>query len=415
MNPYALIILVALLLRFGLAVLADALNARVPRCEVPPEMADRLDAGWLRRAREYLTVNTRFDFWESLFGLLLLLAFWGAGGFNALDLWLRGFGFGPVLTGLLFIGLLLLGNSLLNLPFSIYHTFVIEARFGFNRTTPRLFAVDRVKGLLLALVLGVPLGAGMLWFFEHAGAWAWLYCWLGVTAFTLFIQFLAPVLILPLFNAYTPLEDGELKTAILELARQAAFPLAGVCIMDGSKRSNKANAFFTGFGRFKRIALFDTLTRTLTVPELVGVLAHEIGHFKRHHILQRLLLGMAHTGVLFFLLSLFLTQRGLFDAFRMQHLSVYAGLLFFGILYTPVEMVLDFLVNHLSRRQEYEADRFAQQLTGDPAPLISALKKLSVSSLSDLTPHPFYVGLHYSHPPVLERLRALTPPARLEK
>lgn len=410
MNGYAIIILVCLLLHYGVSTAADWLNLRLPRDRVPPEMAGLLDEGWLHRATAYLRASTRLGFWEELFDLLLLLGFWFCGGFNYVDTGVRALGFGPVVTGVLYMGVLVLANLLLSLPFAIYATFVIEERFGFNRTTPRLFVLDRLKGLMLAVVLGVPLLAAVLAFFEHAGPWAWVWCWLVVVAFSLFVQFLAPVLILPLFNKFVPLEDGELKSAITDMAQRAAFPLRGIVVMDGSKRSSKANAFFVGFGRFKRIALYDTLLRDHSVAELVAVLAHEIGHFKMRHILQRLGLGILHTGVMLFLLSVFLTHRGLFDAFHMQHTSVYAGMIFFGILYTPVELLLSLVVNSISRRQEYAADRFARDLTGSGEPLVTALRKLSINSLNDLSPHPFYVCLHYSHPPILERIRALAGP-----
>ena len=303
--------------------------------------------------------------------------------------------------------MLVIVRTLLSLPFNIYDTFVIEERFGFNKTTPLVFMTDLFKGLGLGIVIGVPILAGVLAFFEYAGALAWLYCWIALTLVTLFLQFIAPTWIMPLFNKFTPLEDGELRESIMAYARRAEFPLENLFVMDGSKRSTKSNAFFTGFGKHKRIALFDTLIAAHAVPELVAVLAHEIGHYKKKHILQGMLISIAHSGVMLFLLSIFLHHQGLFDAFYVKQPSIYAGLIFFGMLYSPIELVISLAMNFLSRRNEYEADRFAIETTPDAEPFIAALKTLSVQNLSNLTPHPFHVALTYSHPPVLQRIQAI--------
>jgi STE24 endopeptidase len=311
------------------------------------------------------------------------------------------------LNGLFYIGILLIGYSLITLPFSIYRTFVIEERFGFNRTTPRTFLVDRIKDLGLAALLDAALLSGILALFEYAGYHAWIYCWIAVTVFSLILQYVAPTWIMPLFNKFTQLEPGELKEAILNYARSVDFPIKNVFVMDGSKRSSKSNAFFTGFGRSKRIALFDTLIKNHTVPELIAVLAHEIGHHKKKHILQDTIINILHAGVLFFVLSIFLGSPGLYDAFYMEQQSIYSGILFFGLLYTPLEMVLSVIMHALSRKNEYEADRFAAETIQHPQHLIEALKKLHTGNLSNLMPHPFYVFLNYSHPPLLQRMRAI--------
>ena len=301
----------------------------------------------------------------------------------------------------------MVASTALGLPFRIYSTFVIEERFGFNRTTGRTFVLDRVKGLALGAVLGGALLAAVLFFFDWAGPLAWLWCWGAVTGFMLTAQFVAPTWIMPLFNTFSPLDGGELKDALLDYARSTQFPLDGITVIDGSRRSAKANAFFTGFGSHKRIALFDTLIEQQTTPELVAIVAHEVGHYKRRHILKGLTLSLAHTGALFWLLSLFLDRPGLFDAFAVPEPSVHAGLVFFGLLFTPIELVLSVLVNSFSRRYEFEADAFAADTTGSAEPLVTALKKLSADSLSNLTPHPLQVFLHHSHPPVLHRITAL--------
>ncbi len=407
MNIYGLIILAALLACYVLELVADRLNLRALDPQLPAEFAGVYDSEKYARSQEYTRTRTRFGLLTGTFDLFLLLLFWQLGGFNWLDQLVRGWGMGPVSTGLAFTGILLLAKTVLSLPFGIYSTFVIEERFGFNRTTPLTFITDLLKGLILAVVLGGPLLAAVFWFFDSAGAMAWLWCWAAVTLFTLVVQFIAPTWIMPLFNKFSPLEEGELREAIFAFAEKVEFSLQNVFVMDGSKRSSKSNAFFTGFGRNKRIALFDTLIAKHTVPELVGVLAHEIGHYKKKHILQGMVISIIHTGVMLYLLSIFIGHQGLFAAFYMEQSSVYVGIIFFGLLFTPIEMILSLLMNLLSRHNEYEADAFAARHTGEPESMIGALKKLAANNLANLTPHPFYVLLHYSHPPLIRRIAAL--------
>lgn len=406
-NPFFLIILCAILIEYTTGLAANLLNLKSLRLELPPAAEGIYPPEDYRKSQEYIRTNTRFDFVASTFSLVVLLSFWFAGGFNYLDQIVRSWGFAPVLSGLFYIGILLIGYGLLMLPFSIYDTFVIEERFGFNRTTRRTFLMDRIKSLGLAAVIGAALLSGVLALFEYVGYYAWIYCWMGVTVFSLILEYVAPTWIMPLFNKFTPLEPGELKEAILSYARSVDFPIKNVFVMDGSRRSSKSNAFFTGFGRNKRIALFDTLIKKHTVPELVAVLAHEIGHYKKKHILQGTIINIAHLGLLFFVLSIFLGSPRLYDAFYMDQPSVYSGILFFGLLYTPLEMILSVAMNALSRKNEYEADRFAAQTVEHPQHLTQALKKLYTGNLSNLTPHPFYVFLNYSHPPLLQRIRAI--------
>jgi STE24 endopeptidase len=407
MNPFAIIILAALILTFALEMIGNLLNLKASKLALPPVVQSIYKYEDYLKSQQYLRVNTRFGLVASGFNLFLLLAFWFSGGFNWFDQIIRAWNFVPLVSGLFYIGILFLTYSLLKLPFSLYATFVIEKRFGFNRTTPRTFWMDQVKGLFLALLLGGLLLAGVLALFQFAGGYAWLYCWAAVVLVSLVMQYVAPVWIMPLFNKFTPMQAGELKDAILKYASSVNFPLRNVMVMDGSRRSSKSNAFFTGFGRNKRIALFDTLINQNTVPELVAVLAHEIGHYKKKHILQGTLIGLFHAGILFFLLSLFLGSSGLYQAFYMRQESVYAGFLFFGLLYSPVELILSILLQMLSRKNEYAADRFAAQTLAEPLTLVSALKKLSAANLSNLTPHPFYVFLNYSHPPLLPRIKAI--------
>jgi STE24 endopeptidase len=407
MNVFSIVILAALILEFTLDLVANLLNLKALKLELPPNLEGIYNAEDYRKSQEYIRATTRFGLLSSTFTSFLLLAFWFSGGFNYFDKVIRAWEFVPVVSGLLYIGILLLAYGLLMLPFSIYSTFVIEDRFGFNKTTPRTFFLDQIKGLALAVLLGGPLLAGILVLFEYAGSYAWLYCWAAVTLFLLAMQYIAPTWIMPLFNKFTPMESGELKEAILRYTRSVNFPIKNVFVIDGSKRSSKSNAFFTGFGRNKRIALFDTLIEKHTVLEMVAVLAHEIGHYKKKHVVQGIVIGILHMGVILFLLSLFLGSPGLYQAFYMTQKSIYAGLLFFGLLYTPMELVLLTVMQVLSRKNEYEADRFAADTIDEPRSLIDALKRLHSTNLSNLTPHPFYVFLNYSHPPLLQRMQAI--------
>ena len=407
MNIYTLIILTTIVLEFMLNLVADLLNLKILSGEIPDEFKQVYDKEKYRKSQEYTRVKTRFGYITSTFGLVTILAFWFLGGFNFLDTIVRHWSLHPIWTGLIYIGILLLTKSIISLPFGIYATFVIEERFGFNKTTPKIFMTDLLKGLLLSMVLGGPLLAGTLAFFQYAGVWAWLYAWMVSTVFTLFIQYIAPTWIMPLFNKFTPLGDGELRDHILDYAGSVNYSLKGVFVMDGSKRSTKSNAFFTGFGKNKRIALFDTLIEKHTVPQMVSILAHEIGHYKKKHILQGTLISIVHMGIIFYLLSLFLTRQGLFQAFYMDRMGIYTGFIFFGMLYTPVELILSIFMQIFSRHNEYQADRFAIETIENPMPFIDALKILSVHNLTNLRPHPFYVFLNYSHPPVLQRIQAI--------
>ncbi len=406
MNIFAIIILATLLVDFILNLVADFYNLKSLDKGLPDEFSDVYDEETYDKSQEYTKVRTRFGFLTSSFNLIVLLVFWFAGGFNWLDEIVRNWELGVLWTGLVYIGLLLLARSVISLPFSIYSTFVIEERFGFNKTTPKTFVLDLVKGLGLSVLLGGPLLAGILAFFTFIDQYAWLYAWGVVTAFTLFIQFIAPTWIMPLFNEFEPLEDGDLRQKIREYANKVNFALEGIYVMDGSKRSSKSNAFFTGFGKNKRIALYDTLIDNHTDDELVAVLAHEIGHYKKKHIIKNISISVVQKCIMFFLLSVFLNSQGLYDAFYMQQTSVYAGLIFFGMLYAPIDMIVSIFMQILSRKYEFEADEFAST-TYQKEPMIEALKKLSKDNLSNLTPHPFYVFLNYSHPPVLQRIRTI--------
>jgi len=407
MNLYAIVILTTLLVGYLLNLVADLLNLRALKHQVPVELDGLYDQEAYRSSQSYIRVGTRFGWVSETWMLVVILVFWFAGGFQVLDGFVRSWSLGPIGSGLAYIGILISGQTLLSLPFQLYSTFVIEARFGFNQTSLATFCADRLKACGLAIVLGGPLLAGLLAFLIYAGPYAWLYCWGVITLFSLALQLIAPTWIMPLFNTFTPLAPGELREAILTYAQAVKFPLDDVYVMDGSKRSSKSNAFFTGFGRHKRIALFDTLVNAHSVPELLSVVAHEVGHYKMRHIVKNMVLGIVHTGVLLYLLSIFLHHPGLFDAFYVTEPSVYAGLVFFGMLYAPVELLLSIGMQIVSRQHEYDADRYAVETAGNPAALGEALKKLALHNLSNLSPHPFYVFLHYSHPPIWQRLQAI--------
>ncbi|NTV98011.1 MAG: M48 family metallopeptidase [Chlorobiaceae bacterium] len=404
MNIYGIVVLLTLVMTFCIKLLSELLNVKAASGGLPREFAEIFDEGAYLKSQEYLRATTRFSLLGAAVDLGVLLLFWFSGGFNILDQFLRSHGFNPVMTGLLYIGSLLLAQAFIDMPFSIYRTFVIEEKFGFNKTTPAVFVSDLLKSLILALLLGGPVMAAILWFFQESGPTGWFLAWAGITFVSLLLQYIAPSWIMPLFNKFVPLEEGELKGSIMKYAADVDFPLSGIFVIDGSKRSSKANAFFTGFGKRKRIALFDTLISNHPVEELVAVLAHEIGHFKKKHIIVNMVLSLVNLGALFFLLSLFMNNSGLFQAFFMKEVSVYGSLIFFLLFYSPVEFVLSLFLQALSRRHEFEADYFAVTTYTAGGALVDALKKLSRSNLSNLTPHPLYVFLNYSHPPVMRRI-----------
>ncbi len=407
MNNIAVIIIAAIIFDYILNGVADHLNLTRLRDDLPEAFRGVYEPDRYRKSQRYLKVNTWFGWVTSTFDVAVILIFWFAKGFPLLDEWVRSFGYGPIITGLVYMAVLFFLKGLLSLPFSIYATFVIEERFGFNKTTWVTFMTDLAKGLLLAVLLGTPLLAGIIAFFVHAGANAWWYCWVAVTLYMLGVQFIAPTWIMPLFNKFTPLEVGELKSAILSYAGSINFPIENVYVMDGSRRSSKSNAFFTGFGKHRRIVLFDTLIKQHTTGELLAVLAHEMGHYKKKHIFQTMILGILQMGIMLYLLSIFISYQGLFDAFYMPQKSVYAGFIFFTMLYSPINFFMGMFMQMLSRKNETEADRFSAETTHDPQSMVAALKKLSVHNLTNLMPHPLYVFLNYSHPPVLQRIRAL--------
>ncbi len=403
MNWYLIVIVTALATSWFLHLLADLLELRALTPVLPTEARDIYDKEKYRRAQDYARSKLIFTQIRSTVMLLVTLLFILLGGFSWLDQQVRSIGLTSISAGLLFIGSLALLSAAVELPFSLHSTFVLEERFGFNKTTARTFVLDLLKVGALSVLLGGPLLAAVLWFFEST---AWLWCWAAVTIFSLLMQFLAPAVLMPLFNKFTPLEDGELRQAVAAYAQAHNFAIQGIYVMDGSKRSAKLNAFFAGFGRFRRIVFFDTLINRLTTDEIVAVLAHEMGHWHHRHIVKTTVALVAQTGLMFYFLSLVLVSPQLHAAFGMEQISVHAGLTFFAFLYSPVELLLSVLFHIFSRRCEYQADAFAAA-SGWSKELISSLKKLAADNLASLTPHPFKVFLEHSHPPVLARIAAL--------
>lgn len=406
MNAYLIFILALLVFNGLLSLIIESLNVTNLSTDIPEEFHGIYDAEKYSKSQRYLKDNTRFDQIQSAIMLPLTIAFILLGGFKYINNIAQSTSDHLILQGLIFTGILMMLSQIISLPFSIYSTFVIEEKYGFNKTTAKTFIVDMIKGLVLTALIGAPIFALVIWIFSTINM-AWLWAWGTLSVIQLFLMFIAPVVILPLFNKFTPLEDGELRTAIENYAKKQNYTLSGIFKIDGSKRSTKSNAYFTGFGKTKRIALFDTLIENHSTEELVGVLAHEIGHCKRGHIKKGIIISLASSLMMFFILSIFISKPDLYAAFGIEGTPVYAGLIFFGFLYTPISMILGLLGNILSRKHEFEADAFAAETTKAPGKMVAALKQLSVDNLSNLTPHPLKVFMEYSHPPVLERIKAL--------
>jgi len=412
MNSYTVIILLALIAIAVIRVLAGRLNLQAMSHRIPAAVADVYDGTRYECARNYTRAVTRFGWLSGGLDLLALLVLWVLGAFNSLDVALASFDMHPVLTSLLYIAVIFVAYLMLRLPRSLYFTFVLEERFELNRTTTRSFVLDSIKSILLVLVVGGPLLALLLWLYLMAGATAWLYAWVATTLYLLIVYYVSPSCILPLFNRVTPLAAGPMRDEIMRYTESVRFPLKNILVMDASRRSTRANAVFTSFGKNRRIILYDTLIKQLDKKEVTAVVAHEIGHYRRKHIFLKLLFAVARVGITFFFLSVFVGEVALAKAFSMERITLHGGFVFCAILFAPLNVALSIASNALSRRHEIEADRYAVQTFREPDALISALKKLSASNLVNLTPHPFYVCLHYSHPPLLQRLRCIKRIAR---
>lgn len=405
------IIIAILLLDFAIENTLSYLNGKNAGVELPDEVKDIYDSEKYNKQQAYFQVNQKFSRITSVFGTLVTLAMFFLFGFNFVDEIARGFTDSTILVALIFFGIIFFANELISIPFGIYKTFVIEEKFGFNKMSPAIFATDLLKEWVMTAVLGGGLFALLMVIYEQVGDWFWLLGWGLMSAISIFLMMFYSNLIVPLFNKQTPLEAGELRDAIETFCNKAGFKLDNLYVIDGSKRTTKANAYFSGLGAKKRIVLYDTLINTLTTEEIVAVLAHEIGHYKKKHTMKTLILSLINNGVMFFLLSLALGKADSGNpeialALGSDIPSFHFSMIVFGILFSPISTFIGLGLNTFSRKNEYEADAFAKSF-GLAAPLGSALKKLSESTLSNLTPHPYYVFFHYSHPTLLQRLRAL--------
>lgn len=407
MNPYLIAILAILIGNYLLRLTIETLNLSALKFDLPQEFKGHYDPQDYRKSQSYLKENTRFNLIQNTVFTLITLGFILSAGFNFVDQVARSLNLNYIFTGLVFSGIIFFGLQILAIPFSLYHTFVIEEKYGFNKTTAKTFIADLIKSWMLTLIIGGLTLYTIIWFFNNVGPWAWVWCWMILVIFSTFLAFIAPLVIFPLFNKFIPLEEGELKKAVSDYADSQNFKIKGIFKIDGSRRSTKSNAFFAGLGKSRRIALFDTLIQKHTTEEIVSVLAHEVGHYKQKHIIKRLLVSILTKGLMFYLLSLFINNPSLFAAFRMSEVSVYAGLVFFSFLYVPISFILSIAVNYLSRKHEYEADSYAVKTYKNPQSSILALKRLSVNNLSNLTPHSLKVLLDYSHPPILRRIEAI--------
>ena len=385
----------------------DYLNASRWNNTLPEALRGIYDEEKYRKSQDYFMANLRFGSLKATFSLFIVLSFLLLGGFQFLDEWARQFTEHPILMALMFFGIIGIVSDLISTPFDVYDTFVIEEKFGFNRTTVKTYITDKIKGWLLAVIIGGGLLAIFVWFFQLAGNLFWLYAWLLLTTVSVFMVMFYSTLIVPLFNKQTPLEAGELRDAIQEFSAKVGFKLDNIYVIDGSKRSSKANAYFSGLGPKKRIVLFDTLIKEHTTEELVAILAHEIGHYKNNHILKGMVVSGISSAVMLYLLGLFINRPELSMALGVDQSSIHIGLIAFGMLYSPVTSILAIAGNLMSRHHEYQADAFAATHY-KALPLEQALKKLSVNNLSNLMPHPLHVFVNYSHPPLLQRLNNLT-------
>ena len=384
----------------------DWLNSTMWSDSLPEKLKGLCDEEEYRNTQRYQKENIRFGLLTSLFNLGVILLMIIYGGFTLVDSVARLISVNPVLISLIFFGIIGLASAILNLPFSWYDTFVIEARFGFNTMTKKTFIADHLKSLLLAVLIGTPVLGLITWFYYKTGSFFWLYAWGVITLFSVFINFFYSELIVPLFNKQIPLPEGILRDEIESFSKKAGFQIKNIYTIDNSKRSTKANAYFSGFGSKKRIVLYDTLLKDLDHKEIVAVLAHEIGHYKKKHFLINILLSVLITGFMLFIFSLIVNNPALSRALGMETPSFHIGLIVFGILYSPISLVIGLITNIISRKNEFAADRFAREHY-EPEILAGALKKLSVKNLSNMTPHPIYVFFHYSHPPLLERIKRL--------
>jgi STE24 endopeptidase len=384
----------------------EYLNSGMWSLTLPDKLKGICNEEDYKKSQLYQKENNRLSIWSSSFNLAVIVAMISTGGFAVVDGLARSVSSHMVIVSLLFFGMIGLASDLINIPFSWYDSFVIEKKFGFNTMTTRTFITDHIKSWFIALVIGIPVLGLITWFYYKIGHSFWIYAWIVITAFTFFMNLFYSELIVPLFNRQVPLENGPLREMIESFATTAGFKIKNIYVIDGSKRSTKANAYFSGFGPKKRIVLFDTLMKEFSEEEIVAVLAHEIGHYRKRHVLKSLLSSVLVTGIMLFLFSLVVDNPLLSGALGVKKPAFHIGLIVFGILYSPLSLIIGLISNYISRKNEFQADRYVKDHY-KPEKLAEALKKLSVRNLSNMLPHPAYVFFHYSHPPLLKRLERL--------
>jgi STE24 endopeptidase len=382
------------------------LNSKMWSVSLPEKLQGICDEDEYGKIQLYQKDNDKLSFWSSSFNLAIILVMITAGGFAFVDNFVRNVSNNSVLISLLFFGIIGFASDIINIPFSWYDSFVIEKKYGFNTMTFRIFVTDHVKSWFIALLIGVPVLGLITWFYYKTGSKFWLYAWALISIFSVFLNIFYSELIVPLFNKQTSLEKGNLRDLIETFALKTGFKLLDIFVIDGSKRSTKANAYFSGFGPKKRIVLYDTLMKELSDEQIVAVLAHEIGHYKMKHVLHGLISSLFITGIMLFLFSLIVNNPELSKALGAEKHGFHLGLIVFGILYSPLSLLIGLFSNFISRRNEFQADKFVKDNYKADV-LADALKKLSVKNLSNMMPHPTYVFFHYSHPPLLKRLEKL--------
>ena len=408
MNLYLLFILSFLIFEYLLDTYSKYLNVYSLRLALPDEFVGFYDSEKYKCSQKYTIDNSKFNLAVSSINVFITITFILIGGFNYLDIFLRKIIINnEIILGLSYFVILIILNTIISLPISFYSTFYIEEKYGFNKSSKKLFFIDQIKGLIISIFLGSIILFMILNFFMFFGKNAWIYSWIIMSIFIISMPIIYVNWIAPLFNEFTKLGDGELKNQINKYSTKVEFPLKEIFVIDGSKRSSHSNAYFTGFGKNKRIVLFDTLLDKHSNKEIVSIIAHEVGHYKKKHIFYNTIISILMIGIMLFCLSLFIDNNYLFQAFQMQHVSIYAGIIFFSILYSPINFILGIIMNYFSRMNEFQADKYSIETTKDKNNLILALKNLSISNLSNLTPHKFYVWLNYSHPPVLNRIEAI--------
>lgn len=405
-NLIFIIIIAIIIINFFKDKILDALNAKHFNDELPNEISDVYDEDAYKKSQAYKNTKYRFGLLTSTFSFVVTLGFILLDGFQYVDTIARGVSENTILIGLLFFGIIMIASDIISTPFGYYNTFVIEERFGFNKTTKKTFILDKIKGWIMTIVIGGGLLALIIYIYQLTQEQFWIYAWLTIAAFTLFMNLFYARIFVPIFNKQTPLEEGSLRDKIAAYAKTVGFTLDKIFVIDGSKRSTKANAYFSGFGSEKRVTLYDTLINDLEEEEIVAVLAHEVGHYKRKHIIFNLVTSILLTGLTLYILSLCISSPLLSEALGVEIPSFHVGLVAFGLLYSPISEITGLVMNQLSRKFEYQADNYAKE-TYAADPLITSLKKLSKNSLSNLTPHPAYVFMHYSHPTLLQRIRNL--------